>query len=403
MSRMSKIFRRKVSHGGLLAVASGLTCLFLGSVANADYFLSLDKETYVSTRAAGMAGVGLGFVDDFNAIFLNPAKLGTGSQAAGLRSLSFPALSVESTRYSTAFAKELTNSGSLGGDITPVLEGLDGKRGVHFRQQFFPNLVFGRVFAGLLQSTVLNAQSYRLRTAEPSRFSDEAVSFDRAADVYFRSEVGLVTGFSAPMSHQADFGVMARYGMRTLGMGTAELGAGTEEASGSAITDGVESYQGFNVDAGLFWRIHDGTGLGLSVVGRNLGEGQYTVMETSSGASDRSDPSDLDAGLSLSPKSRKSPFSPSFGVEVHDILRDDLPFSDKIRFGGELAFGNDYRSSWLAVRAGHDLHGSSYGASIDLFLFRFEVAIYNTIVVLPIGESRNDPRFILRTSWDLQQ
>jgi hypothetical protein len=369
---------------------------------------TLSSQLYQSTRAEGMAGTGLGIVTQGGAVFLNPALIGGGlqeQQAGGLQGLSFPGLSVESTPDSvTAAGQALGSVDEV--DFASVLDGLEGRHGIHFRQQMFPNIVFGRLLFGVLQTAVMDVQSYQLERPAPSAFaSDGSVgAFERAADVFARSDLLAIFGFSVPMGKRASLGVGARYGLRTTAVGTAEVGSGAERESADKISSEAVVAKGYGVDAGIVMLLSQKNGLSLSLVARNIGDTAFEAMDAGDGQKVEQDLADFDVGLSWAPVFRRTPLSPALSVEVHDLARSDLELSHKLALGAEIGFGNRYSKAPLALRAGHNLLGPSYGFSLDLFLFQVEAAAYTQAVHLPEGadqDVRTETRYIIRTSWDL--
>ena len=371
-------------------------------LAGSAHVRTLQGEVYQSTRAAGMAGVGVCHVSDGDAAMLNPALIGGGYRSqSGLVSLSFPALSAESTQQSLDFADSLLSGG---GDLelSTVLGTVEENTGIHYRAQMFPNFVVGRLFFGVLQTAMVDAQSYRLPSSKPSRFAPEGAqrSVSKAADVFGRSETMALFGFAVPMGKHALLGATTRYGLRSVMSGTAELGSDTEKESTQAIEDGSVSLRGYAVDAGVHVRLLPEAGIVLGLVGRNVGGTSYERSEGSDPLPEyANEPADLDVGLAWVPEYRRAPFAPALSIEVAEVLRNDLLITDKVRFGLELAFGNRYVEAPLALRVGHNLLGPSFGASVDLALFKFEAAVYTEDVHLP-SETRNEMRYLIRTSWD---
>jgi hypothetical protein len=399
----------------------GILCLagvLWAEIAVSQHRQTLLRESLSSTRSKGMAGTGLGMIQGGEAGFLNPALIGglPGQGSNGLRSLSFPSLSVGSTEGSLNLADKVVGSDPGNADLKGMIRAMGDNQGASFRHQLFPNLVYGRLLFGLLQTNMVDVQTYRLREPRQSIYLPESQgpSVDRVADVFLRSSLAGVFGFAVPMGRRATFGVSGRYGLRTTALGTAERAPESEAQSTKAILDNALVTQGYNADAGIYVSLAAQSGIGLSLVGRNLGEGIHEPMDKKSTATSEAgkvteqqellrDPSDLDFGLSWAPVPRRGDFAFGMSLEALGLLREDLALDQKIRLGGEFALGQVVEDAFLVFRAGHDLRGPSFGVAIDAVLFRLEGAYYNTPVHLPNGASRDESSFLLRTSWDLNQ
>ncbi len=368
---------------------------------------SLVMERYASPRSRGMAGTGLSHVSDWNAVYLNPALLGDpfGPRvSSNLRSLTFPSLSGDVSEDAIGVMDKLGKVTTGSDGFAPVFKTFDGSRGFHLRQEAFPNLVLGRFLFGFHQSILTDAQSYRLSEPKESivgRGDDgTAVTYETEAVVHARAESYTVVGFSVPAGKRASLGVMGRYGVRAQADGTAEVGIGTEESSLGRASDEPAVGHGFNADVGFIYEFWEKGGGRFSLVGRNLGEGQFLGVEDN--AVVIADPMELDVGVALAPRFRRRPYSPAFSIEAHELLRGDVDIVNKFRIGAEVGFAKLYSKSHFALRLGTDLHGFSYGLSLDIFLFRIDLAAQSYRVHLPDRKARNEQRYLFRTSWDLQ-
>jgi hypothetical protein len=397
----------------------GILCLtgtLWAEIAVSQHSQTLLRESFSSTRSKGMAGTGLGLIQGGEAGFLNPALIGglPGQGSTGLRGLSFPSLSVGSTDGSLDLVDKVAGSDPGNADLKGMIRAMGDNQGASFRHQIYPNLVYGRLLFGLLQTNVADVQAYRLREPRQSIYLPESQgsSVDRVADVFLRSSLAGVFGFSVPMGRRATFGVSGRYGLRTTALGTAERAPESESQSTKAILDSAVVTQGYNVDAGIYVSLAPQSGIGLSLVGRNLGEGIHEPLEKKSEATNESptvteqqellrDPTDVDFGLSWAPPPRRGDFAFGMSLEALGLLREDLALDQKIRLGGEFALGQVVEDAFLVFRVGHDLRGPSFGVAIDAILFRLEGAYYNSTVHLPNGASRDESSYLLRTSWDL--
>jgi hypothetical protein len=402
-----EFFLRQASIAGLCLAGA-----LWAEVAAAQHRETLLRESYTSTRSKGMAGTGLGLIQGGEAGFLNPALIGgrPGQSSTGLRSLSFPALSVGSTDGSLELVDKVAGSDTGNADLKGMIRSMGDNTGANFRHQIFPNLVYGRFLFGLLQTNVADIQTYRLRESRQSLYLPESQgpAVDRVADVFLRSSLAGVFGFAVPMGRRANFGVSGRYGLRSTALGTAERASESEAQSTKDIVDSALVSQGYNVDAGVYISLEPQSGLGLSLVGRNLGEGVQEPLDKSSTTKPKVTeqqqllryPSDVDLGFSWAPVPRRGDFAFGMSLEALGLLREDLALDQKIRLGGEFALGQVVEDAFLVFRAGHDLRGPSFGVSIDALLFRLEGAYYNTTVHLPNGSSRDEGSYLLRTSWD---
>ena len=179
------------------------------------------------------------------------------------------------------------------------------------------------------------------------------------------------------------------------------MGADTEEESAASIFDSPQATQGISTDAGLSVLVSKEMGLIVSVVGRNLRESHFEpITETSVQEKDRMD---LDTGFSFAPTFRKTAVSPSLSLEMHHILRNDLDIENKLKIGAEIGFAKLFKNSALSLRGGYDMSAPSAGISLDLLLFSIELAAYNHLVNIGDHTKRNETRYLLRTSWDLQK
>lgn len=402
-------------HSFVSALLSGLFLngAFWAENAAAQHRQTLLSERLLSTRAQGMAGTGLGMIQGGEAGVLNPALIGglPGQASSGLRGLSFPSLSVGSSASSLELMQKVLGSSTSDADLKGAVRAMGDNEGASFRQQIYPNFVYGRMLFGLLQTSVADLQTYRLSSPRKSSYlpDSESAHVDRVADVFLRSSLAGVFGFAVPMGRRATFGVTGRYALRTTALGTVERTPESEEKSTKSITDGAVVTQGYNVDAGIYLELFAQSGLGLSLVGRNLGEGNHEMVTKKSSSNEKitkqqgilRDPSDVDLGLSWAPVPRKGDLAFGVSLEAPGLLRDDLAIDQKLRLGGEFALGRVVEDSFLVLRAGHDLRAPSFGVAIDALLFRLEGSFYNSSVHLPNGLTRDVDSFLLRTSWDL--
>jgi hypothetical protein len=356
------------------------------------HIATLQRQSYQSTRAEGMAGTGLGSVTDADAAFLNPALIGGGyTPTAGLNHVSFPGLAVGSTTDSLEFGGELLGSDELGKGLASVVDKVGSDQGMHYRQQMFPNFVYSRLLFGVLQTATADVHGYRLGTNQD------------VDAVFSRSELQGVFGFSVPMGPRALVGATARYGLRWVMAGVVEDGPGTNGSSVADVEKSGQWLRGSTVDVGFNVLLAPKAGVLASLVGRNVAKSLDTFQ--SPGSSDdalvaTTEATDVDVGLAWTPRFKRALLSPSLSLEAHEVARSDLELEDKIRLGAELVFGNNASSAPFALRLGHNLSGWSYGASVDLFLCRLEGAVHTKAVHLGT-ESRVETHYLLRTSWDL--
>lgn len=351
----------------------------------------------------GMAGTGLSSLLDASSIYANPALMGNpfGPRPSGiLRQLTFPGLSFGFSDNGLDLLEDAREAAQDPEGMGAFLSRFGKGEGFHLGEELLSGILVHRFFLGVHQSMVLDVQGYPLARARPSRFPEGAMTEVTAeALVYGRAGLYVLGGFSLPAGDRASFGVMARYGLRTTVSGVSELGAGTEDAEGERLADTVEVGHGFNVDLGLvyeFWRAGGGR---VSVVGRNVGMGSYQSVDEEKPYA-KADPFDLDIGLALAPSFRRVSVAPVFSVEFHEIMRQDLLLEDTVRIGAELGLAKPFEQSPLSLRVGHDLMDFSYGTTIDLFLFRLELASSHRRVYLPNGKTRGQRMYLLRTSWD---
>lgn len=379
--------------------------LALAEQAVPTHLRNLESSRSVSVRSMGMAGTGLSSVTDLHAIYLNPALLGNPFGRPGasvLRALSFPGLSVSVSETGIGLLEEAREAAQNPEGMGTFLSNFGKGEGFHLAEDLLSGLLLRRFFLGVHQSAVVDVQGYALDEPRASGYPEASGNtVTSEALVYGRGGLFAVTGFSVPAGKSASFGLMARYGLQTVVAGVSELGAGTEDAEGRRLADEASVSHGFNVDLGLTYMFWEAGGGRFSAVARNVGDGSFQSIDKGQ-PPPQAQPFDLDLGLALAPAFRRLPLAPVLSLELHQLMREDLLLEDSIGIGAELGLAHPSEQSPFTVRVGHDLMDVSYGASVDLFLFRLEAASAHRRVYLPSGTVRGQRHYILRTSWDFQ-
>jgi hypothetical protein len=140
--------------------------------------------------------------------------------------------------------------------------------------------------------------------------------------------------------------------------------------------------------------------------------GSLRTGDTKGNTADAVDPTEVRAGVSITPRIRSGGARINFRLSVdayplpiqyqgNNYGFTDLNINDILHAGAELFFGNPLGTQSVAVRAGTYGSDMSIGASVKLFFVELEYATYPGYAALPGASTKRDRRHLigLSTRW----
>lgn len=385
----------------LLCVVSG----FSTALAESKKVYLPAHDAYLGARAQGMGGAFVSVADDESAIFSNPAGIGQedGKKTKRLlRGASFPNATAGFNHSPAGLQRALVKTDDDETRMERALKELNKSDLNYARTTLFPYFTVGRVQLGILVDQ--ETQTYRTKydTPQTSKFatSTDALTYDSRLDILSRSQVGGVLGFSVPHSKLGlSVGVSARATQRATIYSDFESSDNVAKQSAGDFKKVANKTKGLAIDSGILYRVSPknwGPTLGLAV--RDIGDTQY--KGTSASNKIEVEKMNLVAGMSITPALGKY-FGTAVTFEAQRINDNRVLVKDKLRGGLELRVGDNDVTAPMLLRAGHNGRGVSLGASLDLLLFKVDVAKYPELVDGPAGK-RVDQRYLARLSIDLR-
>jgi hypothetical protein len=339
-------------------------CAIFGSQCALSATVLPPFETVQNVRAVGMGGATVAVADDESAIFSNPAGIGQEDDPSlTLRGFSIPNLSlgVNAKTYDLFGNMESSTSGLK--EVEKILPASENTA-LYFRGTSFPYITIGRIQLGLLVDAAAEA-------VQDLGTNAQSVAWDREIQVWQRSQAGLIAGFSVPHRKSGlSAGLTARYTFRTSYFSTITEtdNAVTRNETGFNRTRGVALDGGFLFEPMSRYMIIPTVGISVRDIGNTLYRG------TGKDDSDEIEKANLMVGATwkLLP-GKRGDTQVILTTEGHHLNDTRVADKDKFRVGGEVRFAQRITKAPIALRAGHNLRGFSYGASVNLLLLKLEL------------------------------
>jgi len=361
------IFNRVVVTALLFA---GCYCFSQGSDSSATNAKSvLGESTWVSPRAAGVAGGLCTMAEGMDAPYYNPAGIGGvhSSEKGGqkiVRYIGFPFFGGALGEDSAALRSEFLNTeGSAGGGPTTkaILDAYAGKR-QYGRLSFVPGFVVSRFMLNYI---------YDYQVAAISRGEGTGL-----IETNQRVTSGAGFGFSAVNAKGSLY-----FGLYGASLKREVI---TADLPFSSIVDPTtrketfreykKSYNGLDGNVGIIWRIAENAKPSLAVVARHVGKTKFVSAEDSSEVQEV--PQNLVVGFSVSPRLGKFGYV-NFLIEADKLEEKDTAIEKKVRTGLELTLGSLFgNNSVFGLKGGYSSAGASYGIQANIGLLGVQASSF---------------------------
>lgn len=345
----------------LLTVAILLTSeVVFGQAATptADVQPNIEENPFASARAASMGGALSPVADGVAAAYYNPAGIGGVENPKGkglVRQLHFP---YAGTSYNENSRNMYGNFEADGISAAPLIEsaveGAQLGKNQYSRLSLFPNIVIGRLLLG----PVLDQQMAAVPTDTDGVVRTQLVQRSGfVAGASFSDTKGrLMLGLSGGSISRKDI------------VGDFNAADMADVATRDAVVESAtQNYSGNPINAGVIWRITPRWSPSISLAIRDMGGTKYS---NTSGGDDLEVAEDMTIGFGLSPTVGKWG---RFNLVVEGgHLSNDTAINEKLRVGTELSVAGFGSNALMALRAGYNFDGASYGASINLGILSFQ-------------------------------
>lgn len=329
----------------------------------------LEPSPYVSARSASLAGVLSTSADGLHAPYYNPAGIGgihwEKNKPPSIRLLSFPYLGVAVNEASTKLLKEFDQtSASTDRAIGQAI--VDANAGKRQYMRFSGLLSFGvgRILA--LQATDTQIAAFKSKGT-----SSEEGGIDAAYTSL--STTGIGASITDP-SEQIYLGAfISHLNLKSFNGEITYDQIIQQKKRSDAIGSRQQSYEGLTSNIGMIWIFHKKLRPTLGICVRNVGDTSLKSSSSSSEASYYVMQEDLNLGFSLSPRLGKNS-SITFTMEGSKLSHKDVSVNKKFKSAIEWNYAGFGSEAILGVRAGYNLAGVSFGASINLNLIQLEIA-----------------------------
>lgn len=359
---------------------------------------------YLGARPLGMGDSFVAVADDENAIFKNPAGIGSNNAKTKsiVKSTSFPNLSFSSNSYTTNLLGKHYNSYEYpSGIIDKSVTNSDKNNIVFTRLSLFPNIVIERFQLGFLADSFASGYTTLLTSTKTSAYStnNTPLTYDRTFSLTTRDQYGPVVGFSYPFSKNIILGLGSRFMQRATKINTIEANQNSAIDASNKASDKNENYtSGFGFDTGIIFPFKDSLNTKIAFSFLDVGDTTYSAAsETSHNEVERMN---IKGGLSINPEINKD-VGTIFSVEEERINDPRLDDRDKIRAGCEIYFGGTSGANApFSARFGYGMQTISAGISIYVLFANLEFATYGESV--PINDGYViDRRYIAKLTVDL--
>jgi len=361
--------KRLTIYSGRVVIVFVILALFVFGTGY-DIMAKQYPRLYRGVRPLGMGDAFTAVADDENALFYNPAGL---SKLSTFQIGIFNPL-IEVSEESIDLIQDAQDADlDDTGEVSDLLEEYVGEH-QHARVSLFPHVGFNVASAGVMIGGL--GQGW--------------VDADIRNPVWPEAHVDMLL----------DYGVIGGFGLKLpltgLSAGVAlkflqreslsEIYTATDIADpdfGDRLEDDLESGSGFSADFGVIYELGF-----VPVFDTNVALVVQNVPEM-----DMGDARDIDtqANLGLSIEKSFSAFTLLGALDYKDLtssIEEDEDVSKRIHLGAELRF-----LKFLAVRAGLNQGYLSAGATLDLWVLRFDFATYSEEVGAYAGQ-REDRRYV---------
>jgi hypothetical protein len=359
---------------------------------------------YLGARPLGMGDAFVAVADDENAIFHNPAGIGSNNLKSKsiLKSASFPNISFSSNSFTSDLLVNYFNSYEYPSSIiNKAVTNRDSSNIVFTRLSLFPNVVIGRLQLGVLVDSYVNGYTTILNSTQTSAYSTSItpLTYDRTFTLISRDQYGPVIGFSYPFSRRIILGLGSRFMQRSTKMNTIEANQyGAIDASNKASDKNVNFTYGFAFDTGIILPIQDS--INTKIAFSFLDVGDTTYKAASSTSNNEVEKMNIKGGLSISPEISKN-VGTIFSIEEERINDPRVDDRNKLRAGCEFSFGEKTGANApFSARLGYGMQTFSAGMSIYILFANLEIATYGESVPINNGYVI-DRRYITKLTVDL--
>lgn len=382
--------RKKGLSYNTLIILSGIFC---SSLAHAAKLVPV-SEQYPNVRASGMGGVSTSIANDDGAIFTNPAGIGSQDDSKSvLRSACFPNLILGTNTYSQRIFDIYTHSKSV--TVTDDVEEMIASQAIKTlfaRTTFFPTLTITRLQFGVMADAMAGGNRIATNDAFPNA--------DAVIESWASTRVGPVVGFSVP--HQKSglsFGITGKYFYRASAYQQNPVYGNSIKRAYPKLIYNVNHTRGLSIDAGMTFEFAKKwlPTLGASLI--NIGNASYKPLKGTDFKEIEKANVSLGASWRYHPKAQG--IGAIFALEGQHLNDSRMEGGDKYHMGAEVFYGLRPNLAPIAVRAGYNLKGISYGMTIDAIFLKIDFA--NEIVpVYGISGTKTDRRTYARISVDLR-
>lgn len=342
--------------------------LMLAPLLGGAAFAEQLPQMYQGTRPLGMGGAFTAVADDHNALIYNPAGL-TQLQGGLLKRLNLINLEGEFSDNARDLVDDLDAVPS--GDAAAAVDVMKKYRGESFRLRAgtFPNLVTRRFGFGLLVEAKADGafSGVVIPSLDLAAFVDATAMFSVAHET---KNGGLSLGLTGKM-------VRRKGVVQTL----TAVDIAADGFDPFANMDEVQNATAF--DVGLMWRPKLPGAPAFGVAALNLTDLDFGPLGLV--------PYQVNVGASFTPN--LGPLAVTFAADVVDATRnltDDDDWQKRTNYGAEARLWK-----FLAVRAGIHQSYPTAGATLDLWVFRIDAAMYSEELGA-YGGQMEDKRYIVR-------
>lgn len=342
-------------------------CLFSSTTG----YSAAYSKFYTGVRPIGMGGAFVAVADDSNTIFYNPAGLSRVNKfTLGLLN---PSVSIGENgldMYSDTDDTDMDDTG----EVSDLLRDYVGDH-IHLYASVTPHIGFRiKDFGIMVSAFAIGNMDSEVRNPVYPEFQ-----VDSHLDVGGIGGVGFIVPGVKGLKAGASFKAVSRKSLNEV-YTPAEIAADDFD---DRIKDDEKTGSGTGIDVGLIytlpWEKYFQTD--IAVVGQNLPEIEFEdgeKLETR-----------WIAGISI--RKKVGPFSMIAALDYNDFTQNieaDDDLGKRLHMGAEVKF-----KDFIAVRGGSNQGYPSFGASVDLWVLKFDAAVYSEEVGAYSGQ-REDKRYM---------